>query len=232
MLMTILFYLIVICFALIVILWSISEMMHNWQFGAITSIIYVVGVIVLLVRMIAVLVTGQFMSLNGLLAIFSFVFGLCCCYLQFSLMGTMIAPLSAFLLIAIEMSDRFLKSFDFWLPTVQSGVEPWIRPAVVCAIIGFAFAIATIMLGIIAFLRRRGTNENTNPMIVSVTMKMFHVFARFLLLALFILTLALMFYGIYCQTLFGVIWLGQPLFVLVVVGWLVLFSIKVLWMER
>lgn len=232
MLMTILFYIIVIAFALIVILWSVSEMMHNWQIGAVSTIIYAIGVIALLVRMIAAMVTGQLLSLDGLLSIFSFCFGLCCCYLQFSLMGTMIAPLSAFLLIALEMSDRFLQGFDYWLPMVGTVAQPWMRPALVLAMVGLAIGTAGVMLAIMAFFRKRSTNENTNPMIVGVTMRMPRHAARLVILALLLLTLAMILYGFWCQILYGVFWVRQPLFVVIAAGWMLLFGIKGLWLER
>ena len=40
MLMTVLFYIIAVCLALVLIGWSASELMHIWQAGAVMSLVY------------------------------------------------------------------------------------------------------------------------------------------------------------------------------------------------
>ena len=54
MLMTILFDVIVVCFALALICWSASELLHIWQAGVIMSLIFLVGTLALFVRLVVV----------------------------------------------------------------------------------------------------------------------------------------------------------------------------------
>lgn len=229
--MTVLFYIIVICFAIAVITWSISEIAHNWQMSAVTSLAYAIGVLALLIRLIASVVTGQLITLEGLLAVFSFVLGLFCLVLQFVLMGTMIGPLSAFLLIAVEMSPKVLGTLADWLPETSNYNQPWLIPAVVLAMIGLAVAVSGVVLSMMFFFRKRSINKGTNAVVVEVTFKMPRIFLCLLLLGMLLLSLALIFYAFWCRTIFGVFWVTQPLFVVVGIAWMAILGIKMLKLE-
>ena len=52
MLMTVLFYIIAVCLALVVILWSASELLHIWQAGVLMSLVQLLAAVALLVRLV------------------------------------------------------------------------------------------------------------------------------------------------------------------------------------
>ena len=72
MLMTILFDVIVVCFALALICWSASELLHIWQAGVIMSLIFLVGTLALFVRLVVVCVSGNVLVDDNIWTIFTF----------------------------------------------------------------------------------------------------------------------------------------------------------------
>ena len=103
MLMTVLFYIIAVCLALVLIGWSASELMHIWQAGAVMSLVYLLTAIVMIVRLVIVCVRGDALTSGGAWCIFALTLVVVALYMHFRLFGTMIVPLSALLLLVLEM---------------------------------------------------------------------------------------------------------------------------------
>ena len=125
MLMAILFDVIVVCFALALICWSASELLHIWQAGVIMSLIFLVGTLALFVRLVVVCVSGNVLVDDNIWTIFTFTFAVMALYLHFRLFGTMIMPAASVLLVVVEM----LQHVGFWPQlgfAFDISGEPWL----------------------------------------------------------------------------------------------------------
>lgn len=157
MLMTVLFYIIVVCLALAVITWSASELLHIWQAGVLMSLVQLLAVLALAVRLVACGIGGTLLRGDDLWGVFGFVLALAALYLHFRLMGTMMVPISALVLLVLEVC-RFLgklPGLDWLLPMLGRNLEPWGGAAVVLLMIGLALALETLILAVPAYLRTR-----------------------------------------------------------------------------
>lgn len=251
MLMTVLFYIIVVCLALVLIAWSVCEWMHVWQAGAVMSLLALLTAVVMIVRLVIVCVRGDALASGGAWCIFALTLVVAALYMHFRLFGTMIVPLSALLLLVLEMCLYLgkLPGIDFWLQMVYRPLEPWGSSAVVLMMIGLGLAAACLLLAVPTLLRTRNlaareaaeaardTADSDDAVLDEallrermlqkqtddVTRKMPRVLSHFAWWALVILSFALGAYVLWCHTLFGVYWLWQPLLTLVVVTWVALF---------
>lgn len=251
MLMTVLFYIIVVCLALVLIAWSVSEWMHVWQAGAVMSLLYLLTAVVMIVRLVIVCVRGDALTSGGAWCIFALALVVTALYMHFRLFGTMIVPLSALLLLVLEMCLALgkLPGIDFWLQMVYRPMVPWGKSAVVLMMIGLGLAVGCLLLAVPTLWRTRNlaareaaeaakeVDDDNNAVldeaqlrkrmlqkqIDDVTRKMPRVLSHFAWWALVVLSFALGAYVLWCHTLFGVYWLWQPLISLVVVAWVALF---------
>ena len=103
MLMTVLFYIIVVCFALSLIGWSAGELFHQWQLSAGASLLFFVGSAALLVRLVVVCGTDDVLYGNNIWVIFTFAFATTVLYLHFRIFGTMLLPLASAIILVEEM---------------------------------------------------------------------------------------------------------------------------------
>lgn len=252
MLMTVLFYIIAVCLALVLIGWSASELMHIWQAGAVMSLVYLLTAVVMIVRLVIVCVRGDALTSGGAWCIFALTLVVAALYMHFRLFGTMIVPLSALVLLILEMCLYLgkLPGINFWLPMVYRTLAPWGKSAVVLMMIGLGIAVACLLLAVPTWWRVRNlaareaaeaakddaAAENDEPLSEAairarmlqkqtddVTRKMPRVLSHFAWWALAVLSFALGAYVLWCHTLYGVYWLWQPVTALAVVAWVLLF---------
>lgn len=157
MLMTVLFYIIAVCLALVVILWSASELLHIWQAGVLMSLVQLLAAVALLVRLVVCGVRGTLLSGDDLWCVFGFVFIAVALYLHFRLMGTMTAPISALILLVLEVARYLgqLPALSGMLPMLARNLVPWGGAAVVLMMIGLALALLALILAVPTFLRTR-----------------------------------------------------------------------------
>lgn len=245
MLMTVLFYIIVVCFALALIGWSASELLHIWQAGVVMSLLFLVGTVALLVRLVAQAVTGDVLVGMGIWMIFSFVFAAACLYLHFRLFGTMVMPVAAAVLVVLEMLQHVGRWPDIGIAFSLEG-QPWLGAAIALAMVGLAMALAAAILAV-SVLSRRGRLAEAERLeesldafedeaafrahslrvqFIDVSRKMPRVLSHLAWWALAALSFALGAYVLWCYTLFGIYWAWQPLFALAALVWVLLFAGK------
>lgn len=232
MVMTVLFYAVIALFALVLVAMLANKLLHMWQAGVLMGGLYVIGTLILLAQMIVTIIQGYTMTTMGLLSIFAFVIALCGCYIHFRVAGTMIAPISAVIILLVEVLPQFLPALPAWMPLVRSLMEPWIVSATVLAAIGFAVATAYALLAAITFVRVRRIDDDTNELIVAATLKMPKMVSHFGWWSLVALSFAMGAYILWCHTIFGAYWLWQPYFAATAVVWLLVFVAKDLFMLR
>lgn len=226
MVMNVVFYAILLCAALTVLAWCVSQWLNKWQAGVFVGVAAGLAVVALLVQMIAVCVSGQVMTVEGILAIGAFVFALSTCYMHFRLMGSGVAPIAAIIILLCEMGIRFSPSLAVVLSMETQLDAPWIKQAFVLFAVGLGLALAYMILGVITELRFRRMSEETSELDKYVTELMPKMASHFGWWALFILSFALGAYLLWSQTLYGVYWIWQPIFVILVVVWLIVFIAK------
>lgn len=245
MVATILFDVIVVCFALALIAWSASELLHIWQAGVIMSLIFLIGTVALLVRLVMTCVQGDVLVSDGIWTIFAFAFAVIIAYLHFRLFGTMLMPAASAILVVLEM----LVHLGYWpqigfLGAVSS--QPWLAPAIVLAMVGLAFSVAYVLLGVSLFSRRGRlaaaekaeaemediTDEaafrahSLRVQFIGVTKSMMRVFSHLGWWTLVVLSFAIGGYVLWCHTLYSLYWMWQPLFAVVALAWLIVFVCK------
>lgn len=226
MVMNIVFYAILLCAALTVLAWCVSQWLNKWQAGVFVGVAAGLAVVALLVQMIAICVSGQVMAVEGILAISAFVFALSTCYMHFRLMGSGVAPIAAIIILLCEIGIRFSSSLAVALFMETQLDAPWIKQAFVLFAVGLGLALAYMLLGVITELRFRRMSETTSELEKYVTELMPKMVSHFGWWALFILSFALGAYLLWSQTLYGVYWIWQPIFVILVVVWLIVFIAK------
>lgn len=242
MLMTILFDVIVVCFALALICWSASELLHIWQAGVIMSLIFLVGTLALFVRLVVVCVSGNVLVDDNIWTIFTFTFAVMALYLHFRLFGTMIMPAASVLLVVVEM----LVHLGYWPQIGFAGdisSEPWLDTAVVLAMIGLGMALACALLGASTLSRRGRLAEaerieaeleeipdeaafrahSLRLQFINVSRKMPCMLSHLGWWALAILSFAIGGFVLWCYTRYGIYWAWQPLFALSALVWALLF---------
>lgn len=242
MLMTILFDVIVVCFALALICWSTSELLHIWQAGVIMSLIFLVGTLALFVRLVVVCVSGNVFSDDNIWTIFTFTFAVMALYLHFRLFGTMIMPAASVLLVVVEM----LSHVGFWPQlgfAFDISGEPWLGSAVVLAMVGLGIALACVLLGASTLSRRGRLAEaerieaeleeipdeaafrahSLRLQFIDVSRKMPRMLSHLGWWALAILSFAIGGFVLWCYTRYGIYWAWQPLFALSALVWALLF---------
>ena len=245
MLMTVLFYIIVVCFALALIAWSASELMHVWQAGVIMSLLFLVGTVALVVRLVAQAITGDVLAGEGIWMLFALVFAAACLYLHFRLFGTMVMPVAAVILVALEMLQHMGRWPALGIALPLEG-QPWLGAAIALAMIGLALALACAILAVSVLSRRGRLSEaerleaaleeiedeaafrahSLRVQFIDVTRRMPRVLSHLAWWALAALTFALGAYVLWCNTLFGSYWIWQPLFALAAAAWVLLFCGK------
>ncbi len=226
MVMNIVFYAILLCAALTVLAWCVSQWLNKWQAGVFVGVAAGLAVVALLVQMIAICVSGQVMAVEGILAISAFVFALSTCYMHFRLMGSGVAPIAAIIILLCEIGIRFSSSLAVALFMETQLDAPWIKQAFVLFAVGLGLALAYMLLGVITELRFRRMSETTSELEKYVTELMPKMVSHFGWWALFILSFALGAYLLWSQTLYGVYWIWQPIFVILVVVWLIVIIAK------
>ena len=226
MVMNVVFYAILLCAALTVLAWCVSQWLNKWQAGVFVGVAAGLAVVALLVQMIAICVSGQVMTVEGILAISAFVFALSTCYMHFRLMGSGVAPIAAIIILLCEMGIRFSSSLAVALFMETQLDAPWIKQAFVLFAVGLGLALAYMILGVITELRFHRMSEETSELDKYVTELMPKMVSHFGWWALFILSFALGAYLLWSQTLYGVYWIWQPIFVILVVVWLIVFIAK------
>ncbi len=242
MLMTILFDVIVVCFALALICWSASELLHIWQAGVIMSLIFLVGTLALLVRLVVVCVSGNVLVDDNIWTIFTFTFAVMALYLHFRLFGTMIMPAASVLLVVVEM----LQHVGLWPQlgfAFDISGEPWLDSAVVLAMVGLGIALACVLLGASTLSRRGRLAEaerieaelkeipdeaafrahSLRLQFIDVSRKMPCMLSHLGWWALAILSFAIGGFVLWCYTRYGIYWAWQPLFALSALVWALLF---------
>lgn len=226
MVMNVVFYAVLACAALTVLAWCVSQWLNKWQAGVFVGVAAGLAVVALLVQMIAICVSGQVMTVDGILAISAFVFALSTCYMHFRLMGSGVAPIAAIIILLCEIGIRFSSSLVVALSMETQLDAPWIKQAFVLFAIGLGLALAYMLLGVITELRFHRMCEETSEFDKYVTELMPKMVSHFGWWALFILSFALGAYLLWGQTLYGVYWIWQPIFVILVVVWLIVFIAK------
>lgn len=242
MLMTILFDVIVVCFALALICWSASELLHIWQAGVIMSLIFLVGTLALFVRLVVVCVSGNVLVDDNIWTIFTFTFAVMALYLHFRLFGTMIMPAASVLLVVVEM----LSHVGFWPQlgfAFDISGEPWLGSAVVLSMVGLGIALACVLLGASTLSRRGRLAEaerieaeleeipdeaafrahSLRLQFIEVSRKMPCMLSHLGWWALAILSFAIGGFVLWCYTRYGIYWAWQPLFALSALVWALLF---------
>lgn len=242
MLMTILFDVIVVCFALALICWSASELLHIWQAGVIMSLIFLVGTLALFVRLVVVCVSGNVLVDDNIWTIFTFTFAVMALYLHFRLFGTMIMPAASVLLVVVEM----LSHIGFWPQlgfAFDISGEPWLGSAVVLSMVGLGIALACVLLGASTLSRRGRLAEaerieaeleeipdeaafrahSLRLQFIDVSRKMPRMLSHLGWWALAILSFAIGGFVLWCYTRYGIYWAWQPLFALSALVWALLF---------
>ena len=242
MLMTILFDVIVVCFALALICWSASELLHIWQAGVIMSLIFLVGTLALFVRLVVVCVSGNVLVDDNIWTIFTFTFAVMALYLHFRLFGTMIMPAASVLLVVVEM----LSHVGFWPQlgfAFDISGEPWLGSAVVLSMVGLGIALACVLLGASTLSRRGRLAEaerieaeleeipdeaafrahSLRLQFIDVSRKMPRMLSHLGWWALAILSFAIGGFVLWCYTRYGIYWAWQPLFALSALVWALLF---------
>lgn len=242
MLMTILFDVIVVCFALALICWSASDLLHIWQAGVIMSLIFLVGTLALFVRLVVVCVSGNVLVDDNIWTIFTFTFAVMALYLHFRLFGTMIMPAASVLLVVVEM----LSHIGFWPQlgfAFDISGEPWLGSAVVLSMVGLGIALACVLLGASTLSRRGRLAEaerieaeleeipdeaafrahSLRLQFIDVSRKMPRMLSHLGWWALAILSFAIGGFVLWCYTRYGIYWAWQPLFALSALVWALLF---------
>ena len=242
MLMTILFDVIVVCFALALICWSASELLHIWQAGVTMSLIFLVGALALFVRLVVVCVSGNVLADDNIWTIFTFTFAVMALYLHFRLFGTMIMPAASVLLVVVEM----LSHVGFWPQlgfAFDISGEPWLGSAVVLSMVGLGIALACVLLGASTLSRRGRLAEaerieaeleeipdeaafrahSLRLQFIDVSRKMPRMLSHLGWWALAILSFAIGGFVLWCYTRYGIYWAWQPLFALSALVWALLF---------
>lgn len=222
-LMTVLFYAILACFAVTILAWCVSEWMKKWQAGVLVGAASALGVLLLLVQLVVLFVRGEGMTSAGLYSICGFVLALSTCYMHFRLMGTGVAPLAAIFILALESGTRFAPTLDALLPVVAKFDAPWVQQACVLAAVGIGLAISYGLLAGISARRQRNLEEETNELDKYVSNSMPKMVSHFGWWAIVALSFALGAYMLWCQTLYGVFWIWQPLMAVLAAVWLLLF---------
>ena len=224
MVMNVVFYAVLACATLTALAWCVSQWLNKWQAGVFVGVAAGLAVVALLVQMIAICVSGQVMTVDGILAISAFVFALSTCYMHFRLMGSGVAPIAAIIILLCEIGIRFSSSLVVALSMETQLDAPWIKQAFVLFAVGLT--LAYMLLGVITELRFRRMSEETSELDKYVTELMPKMVSHFGWWALFILSFALGAYLLWSQTLYGVYWIWQPIFVILVVVWLIVFIAK------
>lgn len=225
-LMMVLFYAIIGCFVVTILAWCVSEWLKKWQAGVLVGAASALGVVVLLVQLVALFVKGSGMTTAGLFAVAGFTIALSTCYMHFRLMGTGVAPLGAIVVLAFESGTRFAPGLEAWLPLVSGFDAPWMKSACVLTAVGIGLALAYMLLGAISCRRHRHLEQETNELDKFVAEAMPKMVSPFGWWALVALSFALGAYMLWCQTLYGVFWIWQPLFVVLAIVWLLVFLAK------
>lgn len=240
--MTVLFYIIVVCFALSLIGWSAGELFHHWQLSAGASLLYFVGSAALLVRLVVVCVKDDVLHGHNIWAIFTFVFAIIVLYLHFRIFGTMILPLASAIILIVEM----LQHLSLWPQLgilVDLHTQPWLDHALVLAMIGLALALAWLFLSV-SLLSRRGRLAEAKRLeaayeefaddadfrahslrvqFIDATRSMQRLCSHLGWWTLTILSFAIGGFVLWCYTCYGVYWLWQPVFALSALAWVLLF---------
>ena len=169
MVMNVVFYAVLACAALTVLAWCVSQWLNRWQAGVFVGVAAGLAVVTLLVQMIAICVSGQVMTVDGILAISAFVFALSTCYMHFRLMGSGVAPIAAIIILLCEIGIRFSLSLVVALSMETQLDAPWIKQAFVLFAVGLGLALAYMLLGVITELRFRRMSETTSELEKYVT---------------------------------------------------------------
>lgn len=219
---------IVVLFALALIAWSLSEMIHNVTAGLAMTALFALGTVVNLVMIIYCMVTKGVQNEKTLLAILLFALSGCVLYFHMRLMGTMVAPVAAVCVVALQMVSNMsiMPAIHDFLPFVDIASQPWINGALVLGVLGLGISLATAILGVVSFTRTKRANDFTSERILAVNKKMPKVVSHFSWWALFVLSLSIGAYAMWCHTLFGPFYIWQPFFALVGGVWIVVFVLK------
>lgn len=232
LMMTVLFYGAMLCFAVTIAAWCVNVWLNKWQAGVLVGAASVLGAAVLLVQLVLCCINNQGISTGGICSMIAFTLALSACYMHFRLMGTGVAPVAAMVIILIEMAGRFAPDLNVMLPLVSRLDAPWIKPACVLAAVGMGLAVAYLILGLIYVLRKHRQTEETGEIAQFVTEAMPKMVSHFGWWALMVLSFSLGAYLIWCQTLFGMTWIWQPFFGVLAFVWIVVFLAKDVLMMR
>lgn len=222
-LMTVLYYAIFACFAVTILAWCVSEWMKKWQAGVLVGAASALGVLLLLVQLVILFVRGEGMTTAGLFTVCGFVLALSTCYMHFRLMGTGVAAFAAIIVLALESATRFAPNLDVLLPMVAQFDAPWMQQACVLTAVGMGLALAYGALALISAKRHHNLEEETNELDKYVTESMPKMVSHFGWWAIVALSFAIGAYMLWCQTLYGVFWIWQPLVAVLAGVWLLVF---------
>ncbi|MDO4281772.1 MAG: hypothetical protein Q4C56_09090, partial [Peptococcaceae bacterium] len=231
MIETILFFAVIICFALGLIAWSVAELLNKPGVGLLMPLFMVLGLLVMIARLVLYAVNDAVLLENNFWMLFTFAVALSALYLNFRLMGTMLSPVAILVILVVEMLRGFgyMPVADFWLPLEFVLGQPWIAPALALTMLGLGLSCTTAILAAIYGVRpKTPPTEEFGPKVVmyNVTLKMPKVLSHLTWWCVGILSLGIGAYGLWCHTLYGAYWFWQPLFMIAILCWLVAFMSK------
>ena len=213
MLMNIMFYAVIACFAIAALAWIDYKLTKMSFAGSTANAFFVLGLTVLLARLIAFNIQDSVFGLEGMVTVFALVLAICGMYMHLRLGGkTVVLPVAAVVIVAAVFSESMMPSLAFWMPLFKTFDLPWAHGAAVWSAIGVGAAIAYIVVLLSALIKK---NKNDA--------RMQKVMSRFGWWTLLSLTLGMGAYMLWCQTVFGVYWVWQPFFAVTALAWLVVF---------
>ena len=216
---------IIVLFALVLIAWSMSEMMRMRAAGPIMTALYGLGTVMALVMVVAYEWREGVQSASTILALMLLALTVVSLYVHIRMKSTMVAPISALVVVLMQMSHNMgvFPDLSECLPLLEKVSQPWINASIVLGALGTGMAAACAIVGIVMVVRQKQANAITPDRVLAITAKMPKMLSHLAWWALAFLSFSLGGYFMWCHTLFGHFYFWQPYFAMVSLAWLAIF---------